>query len=157
MHGAAAKTVPLNWHETFRVEGRPLIEFTVVSLQFGNGKWSVRASFTNRSSGRLRIVRNNFALAAYPSPKANPCRFLQLRAARFMPRLPSSIPRGSTWTGTFGGSGWPPKPRHVRVVFANFAAKPTPYPNLDSFGWITDHVYSIASGRSTLSSGLNCP
>jgi hypothetical protein len=156
VHGATAKAVPLNWHETLRVNSRPLIVFTVSSLRFANGEWRVRAAFTNRWERPLRIVSNNFALAAYHSRIACAFRFPRLLAKSFTPRLPSFLPPGSTWRGTFRGSGWPPKRPYVRIVFASFASNPRPYPRVASFGWITDHVYSLRTGKSTFVPGRPC-
>jgi hypothetical protein len=136
---AAAETIKLGWRED---DGVGVMRFGVSTLSLGNGRWSVHASFTNRSPVVLRIERR-FALLVYHS-KNTYFGFRPMRATRFAPDMPMTVPPGRTWRGSFGGVGKPPRGTYLRVRFGRFNGRPSPLPDFpNGFSWITAHSHHV--------------
>jgi len=136
---AAAKTIELGWRED---DGVGVMRFGGSTLTLANGRWSVRASFTNRSVASLRIERR-FALAVFPSARlATPS--VRLDATSFRPTLPRRVLPGRTWSGSFSGTGAPRRGSFVRVLFGRFQATTSPLPDLpNGFSWLTEHYHRV--------------
>jgi hypothetical protein len=141
--GAAALTVPLNWHEQAKVHAKPAIAFHVAALVTQKkGKvagWAVAAEVTNRSSKPLRISAHQFGLALFKdSASTDPHKATLLPAGAFSPALPAVLAPGKTWRGTFIGAGGPTRGQYVRVLFGWFSG---PAVGGSGFNWISDHVH----------------
>ena len=137
---AAARTVPLNWNESLKRNGRPLMTFAVSNVTFAGGGWTVGASFSNRTAATVRIPRKRFGLRIFRGARvttATPYRHLP--AGTFQPAVPATLAPGQAWTGTFAGRGTPARGRYVRVTFGYFSRiaprQPSPWV------WLTDHTF----------------
>ena len=136
---AAARTIELGWREH---DGAGVMSFGVTSLTLTERRRSVRASFVNHSSQRLKIERR-FALLGYASRDPGG-RHYSLSASSFRPALPATLGAGRRWSGTFGGAGRPLRGSYLRVLFGRFSGNPSPLPDFPGrFSWLTDHVHRL--------------
>jgi hypothetical protein len=134
---AAAETIELGWSEKAVAGGRTIMTFHVAALDVEAGRWSVRASFTNRSEETLAI-RRRFGLALYRA-RADRRAFRVLRAAAYEPAPPARLAPGERWAGEFAGRGRLPAGALVRVRFGFFAGRAVP--GWPGFWWLTDHAH----------------
>ena len=135
---ASAKTLELDWSERLVVKRKAKMLFTVRTVTLGNGRWQVRASFTNRSGQRLRVSRNfGLAHAEYRGDVSTGDDVL--RASRFSPAMPRYIKNGQTWRGTFSGRGMPPRGNYVKVMFGFFHG--AVIPDRSGFYYFTQHTF----------------
>ncbi len=134
----ASRTISLNWSEAATAGGRTLMTLRVKRLVIEDDRWTLHASFTNRSAKTLRIQRR-FALLLADSRKSKT--HTARRAKGFTPPMPTSLPPGTTWSGTWRGDGAGAlrRDRFLRVHFDHFLAAGL-IPGQPGFGWITDHA-----------------
>lgn len=151
---AGAPTYVLGWHETDVSGGRRVATFDVASLTRNATGWELRASMRNDSRFAERLTRANIAVAVFTRIRPTDCtRFVPLEANTFSPRFPILLGPGQRWNGTIRGDRPLPVGGYVRVVFAQFAGGDPLRPR---WTWLTDHVLTVATGRSGRVAGFTC-
>jgi hypothetical protein len=140
---ASADVVNLGWKETAKRNGQPQLTFSVPSIEFKNGGWTVTATFKNIANTRVKIG-SDYGLLLLPTNGVN---VAALRRGRGLPataysrKLPASLGPGESWSGTFSGSGTPPTGVYVRVIFGRFTGG---FAGTRGFFWVTDHAYRFS-------------
>lgn len=146
---AAAKILTLNWVEKASGDQYPAaMTFRVKSVTLTRKSWATHASFTNRSSKTIRIVKPTdtyppeytFGLgwASACKPPAIACALDTRNRTYSKPSLPTLLRPGQTWSGVFGGPGLPKKGLLVYVLFGHFLL-----PDGKDFDWITTHSFRL--------------
>ena len=146
---AKPRVIKLNWVEQRSAAQFPVaMTFKVKEVRIGKKAWSVRASFTNRSTKTIRITRHpemadyalfSFALGVPYYIQAGYSRRASLRAllaSYARPLYPMFLRPGQSWSGVFGGPGVPPKGKLINVVFGVFSV-----PGEQDWSWITTHAF----------------
>ncbi|HZQ04000.1 MAG TPA: hypothetical protein VFA88_08265 [Gaiellaceae bacterium] len=151
---AAASRSDVNWKETWKVNGVPVLTFKVTSVSVGNTKWSARISFRNLLHRAVNIPRNSFGIAFYASSKltaSTPPEAYGLAKTFSKPR-PLKLAAGRTWSGVISGLGRPAisGKAWVRIVFGPFSGIPgTSKLSL----WVTDHALVLTFGSKSTKPG----
>jgi hypothetical protein len=148
-----ARTIELEWKESFEAHGRPVLEFAVTRVQFRPGGWSVGGAVTNRSTVGFSIVAPS-GIPALLGRKQNWTWFglawmtkrQDVRIVHAETYRPAALPKilapGETWSGTFGGPVFAARRRTIRVTFGMFVARKTPPPGVPAqVGWVIDHSF----------------
>ena len=143
---ADAQTFNVDWREQKVTGGRP-VSFRITRIVITPTSWSLRLSIRNGTRAALKVTT--------PAPMTTPIPHLSVvrkeqyrgetalvddhRVAHDPPpsRLPRSIAKGATWSGTISGTG---KMRHGRYVVGLGWFEPLdPAAGGSGFYWITDH------------------
>jgi len=150
LFAAPAGAVPashVNWKETWKVNGVPVLSFKVTSVTVGETKWTAQVSFRNLLHRTVKIPRNSFGIAFYASAKLTaktPPEAYGLAKTFSKPR-PSQLAPGSSWTGVISGLGRPAitGKAWVRIVFGPFSN----VPGVSKLSlWVTDHALVLTLG-----------
>lgn len=146
---AKPRVLKLNWVEHRTAAQFPVaMTFKVTNVTLGIKAWSVRGSFTNRSTKAIRVIRHpemadyalfSFALAVpyyIQSGYSKRASVRALLASYARPTFPQVLRPGQSWSGVFGGPGLPPKGKLINVVFGVFSV-----PGEPEWSWITTHAF----------------
>ena len=144
---AAASSSDVNWNETWKVNGVPVLSFKVTSVTVGKSKWTAQVSFRNLLHRTLTIPRNSFGIAFYGSAKLTaktPPEAYGVARTFSKPR-PLRLAAGRSWSGVISGLGRPAitGKAWVRIVFGPFSGVPGTS-NLSL--WVTDHALVLTFG-----------
>ena len=154
---APAEAVPashVNWKETWKVNGVPVLSFNVTSVTVGKTKWTARVSFRNLLHRTVNIPRNSFGIAFYGSAKLTaktPPEAYGLAKTFSKPR-PARLGPGRSWTGVISGLGRPAitGKAWVRIVFGPFSN----VPGVAKLSlWVTDHALVLTFGSKAAKPG----
>jgi len=143
----AAGSSNVDWKETWKVNGVPVLDFKVTSVSVGKTKWSARISFRNLLHRSVSIPRNSFGIAFYASSKLTaktPPEAYGLAKTFSKPR-PLRLAAGGTWSGVISGLGRPAitGKAWVRIVFGPFSG----IPGMAKLSlWVTDHALVLTFG-----------
>jgi hypothetical protein len=140
---ALADTVNLGWQETAKKAGHAQLTFTVKSIEFGNGGWTVTATFRNVTKTTVHVGREYglLLLRTKGVSEAELGKGAASFARSFSKPLPAALRPGESWTGTFSGTGTPPTGVYVRVIFGRFTGG---FAGTRGFYWVTDHAYRFS-------------
>lgn len=120
--------------------------FRVYWVRVAGERWTVRASFTNRSSKTLRVFPEEWGDGT-PSPDYGfsildiPHEESSVNASGSSPRIPRLIRPAMTWSGTFSGphAGWLPRHIPLQVSFGYFRV----VGGGGGFSWVTRHTFRL--------------
>ena len=143
----AAPSARVDWKETWKVQGVPVLSFAVTSINIGNKTWSARVSFRNLLHTPIGVPSNSFGIAFYPSAKLTPTtRPVAYGIAKtFSNGRPTRLAPGGSWSGVISGPGRPKitGKTWARIVFGPFDG----LPGKQKFAlWITDHSIVLNLG-----------
>ena len=148
---AAAPSSGVNWKETWKVNGVPVLSFKVTSVTVGKTKWTARISFRNLLHRTVTIPRNSFGIAFYGSAKltAKTPPVAYGIAKTFSKPRPTRLAAGDSWSGVISGLGRPAitGKAWVRIVFGPFSGVPGTS-NLSL--WVTDHALVLTFGSKSI-------
>jgi hypothetical protein len=154
---AGPQTARLNWRETYRQDGKPLV-FSVDWLKVLPAGWKARIGITNHTSIAYDVgdpqatLDRSFGLMLFSNGAASELDRLNSagtlpevrEAARFEPSLPKVLEAGSSWEGTISAPGALVAGSYVRVVFGALVVvgKP-PEGSSNPIVWITDEAHRL--------------
>jgi hypothetical protein len=146
----ATPSTHVNWKETWKVQGVPVLSFAVSSISIGKTTWTARVSFHNLLHTALGMPSNSFGIAFYPSAKLTPTtQPVAFGIAKsFSNGRPTRLAPGGSWTGVISGPGRPKitGKTWARIVFGPFAGLPG---KQRLALWITDHSLVLKLGSKS--------